>query len=121
MKILNTTEQVSFDKPPTFNSEERKRFFNTPSELMDAALRLRAPCHQIGFLLASGYFKATKKFFPFEDYHLRDIEYLAKRINISAECFHASDIPETTKRRHRDSILTHYGFRGFEQEAELWV
>ncbi len=44
MKILNVTEQERFDKPPIFNSGERKRFFDIPSALFEAAQRLRTPC-----------------------------------------------------------------------------
>ena len=121
MKILNATEQESFDKTPVFNSGDRKRFFDIPLALFDAAQRLRTPCHQIGFLLTCGYFRAAKKFFSPHGYHPRDIKYVARHLNMSPECFSASDIPETTRRRHRENILVYYGFRGFGQDAESYI
>jgi len=79
MKILNSNEQEMFDKPPVFNSTERKQFFDFPQILIDKAETLRKPSTRIGFLLACGYFKASKRFFKPQDYHQRDIEYVARR------------------------------------------
>jgi len=107
MKILSGAERDNFDKPPVFNSLERKGFFEFSSELLDTAGRLRSPGHRIGFLLACGYFKAVKKFFSPRSYHQSDIEYVARRMKESPERFIANDIPETSRRRHRQHILTY--------------
>jgi len=74
MKILNAAERESFNKPPTFNSFQRKQIFEVTTGLMDITQRLRKPNYQIGFLLTCGYFKATKRFFIPEDYYPRDVE-----------------------------------------------
>ena len=121
MKILSAIEQESFDKPPIFNCEERKRFFVFTSGLLNKAQRLRTPCHRIGFLLACGYFKATKKFFSIDDYHQRDIEYIARYIETTTKSLNKNVIPETTQRRHRQDILVYYGFRRFAADAESYI
>ncbi len=121
MKILSAAEQENFDKPPLFDSEERKKFFDFSAGLLDTAQRLRIPCHRVGFLLAWGYFKATKGFFSIDDYHQRDIAYVANSINISAENLNRETIPETTQRRHRQDILKYYGFRRFDKDAEIYI
>jgi hypothetical protein len=77
MKILDSSEQASFDKPPLFGSEERKRFFEFSATVLEIAERFRTPCHRIGFLLAYGYFRATKKFYSPLDYPPADIAYVA--------------------------------------------
>ena len=87
MNILNQTEQAMFDMPPVFNSAERKQFFNFSSSLLETALSLRKPANRIRFLLACGYFRAAKRFFRPQDYHQRDIEYVAWRIDLSPEQF----------------------------------
>ena len=33
MKILNTIEQETFERPPVFNSVQRKRYFDLPQAL----------------------------------------------------------------------------------------
>ncbi len=121
MKILSVAEQESFDKPPIFNSEERKKFFDFPSGLLNTAQRLRTPCHRIGFLLALGYFKASKKFFSIDYYHHSDIKYVSHYINIHTESLNRESIPETTQRRHRQNILKYYGFRRFDKTAEIYI
>jgi len=118
MKILSSVERVSFDKPPVFNSSERKRFFEFSSELLDTARRLRSPGHRVGFLLACGYFKAVKKFFSPHNYHQADIEYVARRLKEFPESFIASGIPETSRRRHRQHILAYFGYHQFDRNGE---
>ena len=121
MKILDATEQACFDKPPLLGSEERKRFFDFSAALINTAQRFRTPCHRVGFLLACGYFRAAKKFFSPSEYHPADIAYVAGRLNASPECFSAQGIPETTTRRHRQHILSYFGFRPFDQDAAEYI
>ena len=87
MKILDASEQAGFDKPPLFGSEERKRFFDFSATVLEIAERFRTPCQRIGFLLAYGYFRATKKFYSPLDYQPADIAYVAGRLNASPDCF----------------------------------
>ena len=54
MNILNTVEREAFESPPVFNSVHRKQYFDFPTELRRLAAELRAPTHQLGFLLSAG-------------------------------------------------------------------
>lgn len=121
MRILTSVEQESFDQPPVFSSSERKRFFEFSSGLLGTVGRLRAPGHRICFLLSCGYFRAVKKFFLPHDYYQRDIAYVARCLGESPECFTATDISETSRRRYRQQILAYYGFRQFDQDKETFI
>jgi len=120
MKILSPTEVESFDNPPIFNSEERKRFFNTSSKLMKAVDSLRTPCNKIGFLLACGYFRATKKFFLTHSYHKQDIEYVARIIGLSEE-YQFENYANRSHRRHEIMILDYFGYKRFDNEAINYI
>ncbi len=87
MRILTTQEQKDFDFPPVFNHADRKQVFSFPKSLLQAALALRTSSNQIGFLLMCGYFKASKRFFLSNDFHLRDIEAVARILNKSPSDF----------------------------------
>ena len=63
MHILSEVEQDRFERPPTFNSTERKQFFDFPQSAMNVAQDLRSPENQIGFLLTYGYIRAVRRFF----------------------------------------------------------
>src|SRR5260221_9196114 len=78
MNILNTVEREAFESPPVFNSVQRKQYFDFPTELRRLAGELRAPTHQLGFLLSAGYFKAAKSFFPPSAFHRRELGYRAR-------------------------------------------
>src|SRR5260221_6046186 len=78
MNILNTVEREAFESPPVFNSVQRKQYFDFPTELRRLAGELRAPTHQLGFLLSAGYFKPAKSFFPPSAFHRRDLENVAR-------------------------------------------
>ena len=72
MRILDADEQARLEHPPVFNSAERKRFLDFSKSIMDAVHDLRSTANRIGFLLAYGYFRATRRFFSLERYHERD-------------------------------------------------
>ena len=118
MKILNAAERESFNKPPAFNSFQRKQLFEATIGLMDIAQRLRKPTYQIGFLLASGYFKATKRFFIPDDYYPRDVECVARKLGFESVNFIPKDYLRDRVHHHRQLILDFYGFQKFNQDAE---
>ena len=121
MNILSPAEQDGFDTPPVFNSVERKKFFDFPSALQGKAKGFRTPLNRLGFLLACGYFKAAKKFFKPQDYHQRDIEYVASRVGLSPDNFDPAFYAPATVFRHQQSIADYYGYRPFDQNAVSFI
>ena len=101
MRILSNNEQDSFDKPTLFDHKERKQFLATPKGLMDIAKGLRTPDSQIGFLLMCGYFKATKRFYQPQDFHIRDIEAAISILELSESNFSCHDYPKQTRLSRR--------------------
>src|SRR5260221_7623965 len=87
MNILNTVEREAFESPPVFNSVQRKQYFDFPTELRRLAGELRAPTHQLGFLLSAGYFKAAKSFFPPSAFHRRGLEDVARQLELEDSPF----------------------------------
>lgn len=85
MNILNTVEQEAFESAPVFNSFQRKQYFDFPQAVQQAAANLRTPANQLWFLLACGYFKASKGFFLARTFHPRDVEYVAGRTGLRLE------------------------------------
>jgi len=94
MRILNLNEREAFDQPPVFDHLERKRFFTLLKSLMNIAATLRTPSSQIGFLLMCGYFKASKRFYQPQDFHERDIAFIARQINLNSQSFTPDDYPK---------------------------
>lgn len=105
MRILSLTEQETFETPPNFNSTQRKQFFDFPKALLETAIVLRNPVNRIGFLLSCGYFKAAKRFFAPQDFHIRDIEYVSHCFERSERAFSSDEYTESTRRRHQQVIL----------------
>ena len=85
MKILNSIEQEAFELPPVLNSAERKRHFDFPVAILQIAGELRTPANQLCFLLSSGYFRATHRFYPIQRFRPRDISHVAERTGIRIE------------------------------------
>ena len=100
MRILSTAEQEQFETPPSFDSGQRKNFFNFPKFLVETAQTFRKPAHQIGFLLSCGYFNAAKRFFAPKDYQQRDIDYVARRLSIQPDTFDVTSYADRTRQRH---------------------
>src|SRR5688572_23234521 len=95
MNILNSVEREAFDSPPVFNSAQRKQYFEFPSSLRRLAGGLRAPNHKLCFLLSAGYFRAARRFFPPTTFHTRDIEYVARQLELAD---HPYDLAEYSRR-----------------------
>lgn len=121
MKILSPAEQESFKKPPAFNSAQRKQFFDITAGLLEIVHRLRKPTHQIGFLLACGYFRATKQFFMPDDYYPRDVEYVAQKLGFASSDFSPHEYSRDRTHHHRQLILDFYGFRRFDTSTEKLI
>ena len=90
MRILNTSEQTGIERPPVFTSSERKQHFDFSQPVLDMAEGLRGKTNQVGFLLAYGYFRATKRFFLPHDFYARDIDSVivnpgVKRVNVPVQ------------------------------------
>lgn len=118
MRILSATEQEQFEKPPYFDAQHRKKFLESPEGELETAQTFRKPSHQIGFLVSCGYFKATKRFFSPKDYHQRDIDYVARRLDLDPKIFNNVAYANRTRQRHEHIILEVYGFKRFKGEVE---
>ena len=118
MRILSPVEQDLFERPPIFDSAERRRYFAFPRSAMDVAQELRTPDSQIGFLLAYGYFRATRRFFSPNDFHARDIAYVANVIDVAPDGFSARTYTDTTRLTNHKRILELQGFHAFDDRAE---
>jgi len=101
MNILNTVEREAFDSPPVFNSVQRKQYFDFPSELRRLAGSLRAPTHQLCFLLSTGYFKAAKRFFLPGAFHRQDLEYVARQLELVEPTVDLTDYSRRTRQFHQ--------------------
>ena len=118
MRILSASEQACLDRPPVLDSLERKRFFTFSKSQLETASRMRRKASQIGFLLMCGYFRAARKFFSSNDFHARDIAYVAHLMGISPDDFQPRTYKDTTRLRHQRIILGFYGFRPFDGQVE---
>jgi len=118
MKVLNSIEQEVFNKPPLFNSGERKQFFNFPKAIMDKCLGLRKPEYQINFLVSYGYFKASSQFYRADDFHTRDIQYITSFLQHNNNKL---EISSRTRQRQEQSILNYCNFKRFDQCDEDYI
>jgi hypothetical protein len=115
MNILNALEEEAHDAPPKFSSVERNTYFELPHDLARIAEdSLRHSTNQVSFILACGYFRAAKRFFT-KPPHSRDLEYVCANLGLSIEKISLETYHRATAMRHRKLILSHYGFRDFDQ------
>ncbi len=120
MKILNSTEQESFENPPLLNGFDRKKFFEFPLGIIRFMKSLRTPMNQVCFLVMFGYFKATRRFFS-RRFHQKDIVFVARKLGIAQNQVNIDSYEESTYRRHKKMVIEYYGFREFDEEAKQIV
>ena len=118
MNILSAAERTELEKPPVFNSAERKQYFDLPIALLDAAEKMRKSETGIGFVLMCAYFRSAKRFYSPQDFHQKDMEAARHKLDIVTAPFVASKYTDTSRSRHQKIILNFYGFRLFDRDAE---
>lgn len=119
MKILNRVEREAFEQPPVFSEDERERRFAVPPPLRDTVDGLRSPTNQACFIVAMGYFKASRAFF--QEFRPADLAFVARRLGVKATDIHPSAYDKQTRSRYRRLILDHFGFRPFDAEAKRFI
>lgn len=106
IKILNNNDVSSFENPPQFSGEERKRFFYLPKWAEGLVESFRSPTNQVGFVLQLGYFKACNKFFVTRKFHQNDIEFIANRLDIQLDELDLGSYTTGSFLRHQELILS---------------
>jgi len=113
IKILNNNDIKTFENPPQFNGEERKRFFYLPTWAKDLVESFRTPTNQVGFILQFGYFKASNKFFLARKFYQKDIEFIANRLDYQLDKLELENYTTGSFLRHQELILSNVGFQKF--------
>jgi hypothetical protein len=119
MRLLSSSEQEAFDKPPLLDHRERKQFLNPSKAQLDIIATLRTPSGQIGFLVLCGYFKATKRFYLPRDFHERDIAAAARILELDGSDFSPNAYAKQTRARHQQLILDFHGFAPFDERSKV--
>ena len=116
MRILSTSEQNLFNKPPLFDHRDRKKYFEASNSLLDRASGISNPHHRVGFLVSCGYFRATRRFFVPADFAPRDITFVARQLGLDVPA--PLSYSNRTRQRHQQRILNIYGFSPFDRKSE---
>lgn len=127
LRILSVEETKTFDNPPLFTGEQRKQYFYINKQSDAVLSKLRDNSSKAGYLLQLGYFKATNRFFSVNTFHEKDLEYIARLLQINRQTIKMDKYGERMKRYYQNVILQQTGSfkftektrRVIEQEAQL--
>src|SRR6218665_677197 len=117
-RILSDDDAREFDKPPKFNLEQRKQYFFSQKSL-DELLRknVRGDENRVHFVVAFGYFKATKRFY--EETRPADRAFVARRYGLSDSVPCDDSYDRKRRAAHRELILDFLGCHPFEHAKEM--
>ncbi len=117
MKVFNALEEETFETPPVFNTQERKRYFTLPVELSAHMETLRTPTNKVCFILVAGCFRARRKFFP-QRFRQADVDFVTARLGIPSESVDLNEYDRATFMRHQQVIAEGFGYRKFDDESK---
>ncbi len=118
IKILSQSDIKVFDLPPVFNIEERKRFFDLPKWADDEVKDCRTPITKVGFILQLGYFFAVNRFFVANKFHVKDVEFICRKLQLPVEEINFKAYIERTFERHQEIILEKLGINKFDDQRK---
>ena len=104
LNILTPTEKRQFDSPPRFTQGDRHQYFSIPAYLRPIMSRISRPDNKIGFVLQWGYFRASARFYPTDQFKQRDIVYVKRMLGCTN--VDLSKYTGTVVTRHRHRILS---------------
>jgi len=111
ISVLSSQEAKEFDKPPVFDSIDRKRFFDIKVILQDTLDKLRTPSNKVLFLVSYAYFKAHKRFYD-EHISRKDLEYAGNILSLNEGYLDVS-YTQRTRLNHQSIILKLFGYTSF--------
>jgi len=114
LRLLTPAEQRKFDSSPQLNQSQKQKFFSLNDDIEDHLAGMRKPVNKVGFLIQFGYFKASAKFFPSEQFREDDVKFVCEllgicdyqNVNLSASSYLPRD-----KFLHRKVILNQTGWK----------
>lgn len=118
LKVLSSYQVRFFETPPILTSDEKEMYFDLSVTIKDKVNKLRSPLNKVLFILTTGYFKCTGRFFPIDNYHTNDIEYVFSKLNIDKLNFD-NYINKRTQYRHRETILKMLGVKSFKKDKSI--
>ncbi|ODN41583.1 hypothetical protein BGC07_15885 [Piscirickettsia litoralis] len=83
-------------------------------------INLRTPNNKVFFLVASGYFKARRKFFGWQ-FRQSDIQYVALQIGVNLDEITINAYSKESYARHQRIILNYFGFKAFDLTAKNFI
>ena len=116
IKILTNSEINSFNNPPLFNSEERKRFFYLSDWVLNEITTFKNDLNKIAFILTLGYFKASKQFYSPNTYYEYDLRFIANKLDISLTNIDINNYNRRTMNRYKKIILSKLGYTPFSNK-----
>lgn len=116
IKLLQSSEVRVFDAPPVFTYEQRLQFFGTDELIQTELGKLRTPHSKVGFLIQSGYFKWTGRFFEVGLFRGKDIEHLIKKLGLPITLFDfQTQYSKQLAYYHREQILELCQWKPFDE------
>ncbi|MFK7978798.1 MAG: DUF4158 domain-containing protein [Saprospiraceae bacterium] len=114
IQVLSEKEQTAYENVPTFTGNERKHFLSLPASLQIKVNSFPSLTNKVGFRLMFGYFLATKRIYPTEQFNQKDIQYLCNQYGIMPFAFDVAKYKSSTFSRHRQIILAHFAFQSYQ-------
>ncbi len=102
--FLSPKEKRQFDSPPKLKKEERPIYFTITSDIRRTLGALKTPVTKVGFVLQLGYFKASAKFYTYNQFRANDINFVKTLLGIN-EDLDFSSYQNTAPAKHRQRIL----------------
>ena len=114
IQVLSEKEQAAYENAPTFTGNERKHFLSLPASLQVKVNSFPSASNKVGFRLMFGYFLATKRIYPAEQFNQKDIQYLCNQYGMLPFAFDVAKYKSSTYSRHRQIILAHFAFQSYQ-------
>lgn len=111
LAILTPKEQRIFDNPPHFSNETRGRVFKLTSYEHELIKSVIKPNNKVCFVMQLIYFKHSARIFNSKQFITKDVEYVAKILNLSLVDISVESYPQQTALNHQKKILEYLGWQ----------
>jgi TnpA family transposase len=118
LHVLSKVERKAFNSPPLYTTDGRKHYFHVNEEIKALINTMRLPTNKVGFILQLGYFKYAGRFFMASQFHKRDVDFVAKLLNINSHEIIIEKYNEDKYKDHQKIILSLLGISRFDDKSK---
>ena len=118
LEVLTQAEQIIFNAPPNFSSDEQNKYFCLPPEMTVWLESVSNLTNKVGFILLFGYCQAGARFYQPRQFYESDLKAISHQYGFDIDKVQLTHYNQRTFNYHKQIIREYLTLKPFDEEAK---